>query len=90
MMRTNARGWMGRRKVGRRALAPLAASLLVLVGLAVVVGVAGYFVLNAVGHTSSQTVHDCSPPDSPACSGQGNATSSLAPIPAVGAAVVDR
>jgi len=60
--------------------------------LAVVVagaGAAGFVVLSALGanHSSTSSVHQCSPPGLPQCSGAKNATSQA--VPSAGAAGLD-
>jgi len=85
---TEARvGARARRKAGRRGAGRLTAAVFV-AGVAVLVGVVGYLVLNAAtpAGTSPTTAHSCTPSSSPVCKGSGasNDGNSLARGPLAG------
>lgn len=78
---TMKQGRFGRRALrsgsGSRGMAAMAGAVL-LASVAVVIGGVGYAVLSEVGHmgASTSTLHSCSPPGMPECSGHGNSTAS--------------
>jgi len=64
------------KRLNRRGLS-VTMGVIVMAGVIVAVGVAGYMVLSVVGHSTSSTRQSCSPSAAPQCTAKAHASSDV-------------